>query len=233
MNFVQRPVAHAIARRNSMTWLAAGVLAAGMALSVGTARADSNYLTAAGTASAHLNFSIVIPTFLFLQVGTGTSTPAYANNATIDTILFDMSSSVPAIGTGAVQAGTGGDLLAGSVTARVLGNHFTAAVNLTATTAGAMSNGTDTISWSEISVAAPTALVVVPAAAATLAHPGTLAAPFADGAATTVSLTPVNKVINQAAKWTFSYKNTNIPPPGTYGATVANKGQVTYQIAMP
>ena len=131
------------------------------------------------------------------------------------------------------QAGTGGDLAAGSVTARVLGNHFTAAVNLSATTTGAMSNGTDTISWSQISVAAPTAIVVVPAAASTLNHPGSLAAPFADGAATTVSLTPVNKVINQAAKWTFSYKNTNIPAPGTYGATVANKGQVTYQIAMP
>ncbi len=230
MNFAQRPVASAMHRRPGPTWLAAGALAAGIALSAGNARAESSYLTAAGTASARLNFSIVIPTFLYLQVGTGTP---YTNNATIDTILFDMTSNVSAIGTGAVQAGTGGDLLAGSVTARVLGNHFTAAVNLSATTTGAMSNGTDTISWSEISVAAPTAIVVVPAAPATLAHPGSLAAPFADGAATTVSLTPVNKVINQAAKWTFSYKNTTVPAPGTYGATVANKGQVTYQIAMP
>jgi hypothetical protein len=230
MDFAQRLVASAISHRSRMSWLATGALAAGIALSSGIARAESSYLTAAGTASAHLNFSIVIPTFLYLQVGTGTP---YANNINIDTILFDMTGSVSAIGTGAVQAGSGGDLLAGSVTARVLGNHFTAAVNLTATTAGAMSNGTDTISWSQISVAAPAAIVVVPAAASTLSHPGTLAAPFADGAATTVSLTPVNKVINQAAKWTFSYKNTNIPPPGTYGATVANKGQVTYQIAMP
>ena len=230
MNYSQRPVALAINRR-AATWLAAGTLAAGIMFSAGTARAESNYLTAAGTATAHLNFSIVIPTFLFLQVGTGTP---FATNPAIDTILFDMTSNVSAIGTAAVQAGTGGDLLAGSVTARVLGNHFTAAVNLSATTTGAMSNGSgDTISWSEISVAAPTAIVVTPAAAATLAHPGSLAAPFADGAATTVSLTPVNKVINQAAKWTFSYKNTNIPAPGTYGATVANKGQVTYQIAMP
>jgi len=230
MNYSHRPVALAINRRTAM-WLATGTLAAGILFSAGTARAESNYLTAAGTATAHLNFSIVIPTYLFLQVGTGTP---FANNATIDTILFDMTSNVSAIGTAAVQAGTGGDLLAGSVTARVLGNHFTAAVSLTATTTGAMSNGSgDTISWSEISVASPTAIVVAPAAAAILQHPGTLLAPFADGAATAVSLTPVNKVINQAAKWTFSYKNTNVPAPGTYGATVANKGQVTYQIAMP
>jgi len=228
----QRPVSAAIAKHRE-AWaigLAASVIATGLLLSSGHARAESTFLNAAGTASARLNFSIVIPTYLYLQVGTGT---AFANNVAVDTILFDMTSSVSSIGNGLPQAGTGGDLLAGSVTARVLGNHFTAPANLSATTTGAMSNGTDTISWSQISVAAPTAIVVAPAAAATLAHPGSLAAPFADGAATTVSLTPVNKVINQAAKWTFSYKNTNIPAAGTYGATVANKGQVTYQIAMP
>jgi len=230
MKIARSTHALAINSRTGAAWLVAGALAAGIAFSASNARAESTFLNAAGTASARLNFSIVIPTYLYLQVGTGT---AFANNAAVDTILFDMTSSVSSIGNGLPQAGTGGDLLAGSVTARVLGNHFTAPANLSATTTGAMSNGTDTISWSQISVAAPTAIVVAPAAAATLAHPGSLAAPFADGAATTVSLTPVNKVINQAAKWTFSYKNTNIPAAGTYGATVANKGQVTYQIAMP
>lgn len=232
MNFAQRPVALAIQRRTSIAWLAAGALAAGMAFSAGNAHAESAYLTSAGTAAARLNFSIVIPTFLYLQVSTGTPVP-FASNPTIDTLTFDMTTAVNSIGNGIAQAGTGGDLTGGAVTARVLGNHFTAAVNLSATTTGAMSNGGDTISWSEISVAAPTAIAVTPAAASTLAHPGSLAAPFADGAATAVTLTPVNKIINQAAKWTFSYKNTNVPAAGTYGATVANKGQVTYQIAMP
>ena len=119
-----------------------------------------------------------------------------------------------------------------AVTARVLGNNFTAATSLTATTLGAMSNGAgSTISWSEITVA--TAAAPTNPTATTLVHPGTLTAPFADGAATTVSLTPVGRVINQAAKWTFTYKNTNIPASGTYGATVANNGQVSYTIAMP
>ncbi len=230
MNQLQRPVAKAINAQKSVTWLAAAALASAIAFNAGTARAESTFISGAGTANARLNFSITIPKFVFLQVGTGTS---LATNAAIDTIAFDMTSSPASIGNGTPQAGTGGDLLAGSVTARVLGNNFTAAVNLSATTTGAMSNGTDTISWSEISVAAPTAIAVVPAAASTLAHPGTLAAPFADGASTTVSLTPVAKVINQAAKWTFSYKNTNVPAPGVYGSTVANKGQVTYSIAMP
>ena len=230
MKFAQRPVATAINAQKSIVWLAAATLATAIALSAGTARAESTFISGAGTATARLNFSIVIPKFVFLQVGTGTS---LATLGTIDTILFDMTPSVTSIGNGVAQAGTGGDLLAGSVTARVLGNNFTAPVNLSATTTGAMSNGTSTISWSEISVAAPTAIAVTPAAASTLSHPGTLAAPFTDGAATTVSLTPVARVINQAAKWTFSYKNTNVPQSGTYGASVANNGQVTYSIAMP
>lgn len=230
MNPVQRPIPQAINHPAHGMWLAAAVVAAGIAFSATPARAESNFVNGAGTATARLNFSIVIPKFLFLQVGTGTS---FATNATIDTILFDMTALASSVGNATPQAGTGGDLLGGAVTARVLGNNFTAPVNLSATTTGAMSNGSTTISWSEISVAAPTAITVVPAAATTLAHPGSLAAPFADGAATTVSLTPVSRVINQAARWTFSYKNTNVPASGTYGATVANNGQVTYTIAMP
>ncbi|MEO8346963.1 MAG: hypothetical protein ABI607_14830 [Betaproteobacteria bacterium] len=230
MKFAQRPVAKAINAQRTAFWLTAAAVASAIALSASPARAESTFISGAGTATARLNFSIVIPKFVFLQVGTGSS---LATNAAIDTILFDMTGAVTSVGNGTAQAGTGGDLLAGSVTARVLGNNFTAAVNLSATTTGAMSNGTNTISWSEISVAAPTAIAVTPAAASTLSHPGTLLAPFADGAATTVSLTPVARVINQAAKWTFSYKNTNVPPSGTYGNTVANNGQVTYSIAMP
>jgi hypothetical protein len=220
-------------RDSRLAWLAAGALIAGATIHSGVARAESSVQTGAGalTATARLNFSIVIPRFLFLQVGTGTT---FANNAAIDTILFDMSSSIAAIGNGTPQAGTGGTPGPGAVNARVVGNSFAAAANLTATTSGAMSNGAGgTISWGEISVAAPTAITVTPPAASILPHPGSLAVPFADGASTLVSLTPVSRVINQAALWTFSYKNNGVPASGTYGNTVANNGQVTYSIAMP
>ena len=230
MNLQARPVATAIHHHHRLAWVAAGVLAIGMAFSAGNARAESNFVNGAGTANAKLNFTIIIPKFLYLQVGTGTYPTTVA---TVDTITFDMSAAIASIGTGAVQAGTGGDGTGpGTVTARVVGNNFTAATNLSATTTGPLSNGTNTISWSEIIVAASTAAVVVPAAASVLAHPGTTAAPFTDGGATTVSLTPVSRVINQAGKWAFSYKNTNVPASGTYGGA-ASGGQVTYSIAMP
>lgn len=229
--FARRPVAASMRDPSRFVWLAAGVLAASVALSSGSARAESNFVNGAGTANARLNFSIVIPKFLYLQVGTGTYPTSVA---TIDSITFDMTGAVASIGNGTPQAATvaSGDQGTGAVTARVMGNNFTAAVNLSATTTGAMSNGAGgTISWNEIAVATA-AQVVAPVAAAMLAHPGTASNPFTDGGATTVSLTPVTRVINQAAKWTFSYKNTNIPASGTYGGA-GSGGQVTYAIAMP
>ena len=220
-------VAHAIPADMKRVALAGAMLAAGLMLGAGNARAESNFVSGAGTATAHLDFQVVIPKFVFLQVGSGTP---LASLATINTIGFDLTATPAVIGNAAPQNATsGGDISTGVVTAKVIGNNFTAAVNLSATTAGAMSDGAgDTISWSEITVA-----TAANGTATTLAHPGTLVAPFADGAATTVSLTPVSKVINQAAKWTFTYKNTNVPAAGTFGGTVAKNGEVTYSITMP
>ncbi len=197
----------------------------------GLARAESNVQTGAGslTATAHLDFQIVIPRVLFLQVGTGT---LLANNAAIDRIVYDLSATPAIIGNGVQQTATsGGDVSPGVVSARVIGNSFAAAANLTATTGGALSNGAgNTISWSEIAI---TTAAGVPATGTNLAHPGT--PNLADAGSTTVSLTPVAKVINQTAQWTFKYKNTNIPPAGTYGATgvAPANGRVTYTITMP
>lgn len=224
-------LARSLSGRSVNLALAAGIAATAFALGAGQARAESNIVTS-GTATARLNFQIVIPKFLFLQVGTGTP---LANNTAIDLIEFNPL--VTQVGSGTALNGTGGDLGAGAVTARVLGNGFgSTAVNLTATTPGALSNGSGgTIPWSEIILAsAPTAITVVPAAASVLPHPGTTAIPFANSGATTASLTPVGGVINQAAKWTFQYKNTGVPPAGTYGGTTtANNGQVVYTIALP
>ena len=221
------PVSVAIMHRpaTKAAFLTAAVVAAGLMLNAGTARAESNFLTAAGTATARLDFQIVIPKILFLQVGTGT---LLANNATIDRVIFDMSTTPGVIGNAAQQTATsGGDVSPGVVTAKVIGNNFTAGpVNLIASTGGALSDGAgDTISWSEIAITT--------AGGATLAHPGT--PNLADAGTTTVSLTPVNKVINQTGQWTFKYKNTNVPAAGTYGAIGAapTNGRVTYTIAMP
>ena len=213
------------------TALVAVLVAAAVAAAPGLVRAESNVQTGAGslTATAHLDFQIVIPRVLFLQVGTGTY---LTTNASVDRIVFDLTGTPAIIGNSVQQTATsGGDVSPGVVSARVIGNSFAAAANLTATTGGALSNGAgNTISWSEIAI---TTAAGVPATGTNLAHPGT--PNLADAGSTTVSLTPVAKVINQTAQWTFKYKNTTVPPAGTYGATgvAPANGRVTYTITMP
>lgn len=220
-------------RDHRLPWLAVGALATCFTIHAGSAKAESTLLTATGNATAHLNFKIIIPKFLFLQVGTGT---AFANNAAIDTITFDMTAGIASIGNATAQAGTGGDLTGGSVTARVVGNGFAGAATFSATAPAALSNGVagQTIDWNQIAVAAPVALAgVVPAPTGTLPHPASGGFPFVDSTATTVSLSPTAGVINLGSKWTFSYLNATVPAAGTYGNTVANNGQVSYTIALP
>jgi hypothetical protein len=202
--------------------LKAAVLAALVAAPM-LAHADSAFTTGAGspiTASGHLDFQIVIPKLLFLQVGTGTNLAA---NATVNQIAF----SVPAanVGDGSVISATAGsgDLGNGVVTARVIGNNGT--VTFTSTTIGALGNGSgDTISYGQIATAA-----AANTSAVILAHQT-----LADAATTTVTLTPAaGKVLSRDAKWTYTYTNAAVVPPGTYGGVNANNSRVTYTASMP
>ena len=187
------------------------------------ANAESTFTTGAGTpitATAHLDFQITIPKILFLQVGTGTN---LATNAAVNQIAF----SVPAanVGDGSVISATAGsgDLGSGVVTARVIGNNGT--VTFTSQTVGALGNGAgDTISYGQIATAA-----AANTSAVVLAHPA-----LADAATTTVTLTPASgKVLSRDAKWTYTYTNAAVVPPGTYGGVNTNNSRVTYTASMP
>ncbi|HET9580880.1 MAG TPA: hypothetical protein VFP44_23850 [Usitatibacter sp.] len=183
--------------------------------------AESTFLNAAGalSATAHVDFQITIPKVLFLQVGTGSN---MATNAAIDLVSFTVPAASLGNGT-AVAATSGGDLGNGIVTAKVVGNNGD--ITLTSSTAGALTNGAagDTISFTQINTTA-----------AFNSTPTTLAAPaLADGAVTSTTVTATNKVVNQDAKWTYTYKNQFVQAPGTYGGAGINNGRVTYTASMP
>ena len=183
-------------------------------------RAESNVQnTAATNATARLDFRITVPRVLFLQVGTGTN---LANNTAVD--LIDFVVPAASIGSGSAIAATAlsGDLGNGTVTARVLGNN--GAVTLTSTTTGALGNGAgDTISFGQIST---TAAVLTSATA--------LAAPaLADAATTSTSVPAAGKIVSRDAKWTFSFLNSAVVSPGTYGGVNTNNSRVTYTASMP
>jgi hypothetical protein len=199
--------------------LSIAVMAAGLP---GMVSAESNFVTGTGTltANARVDFQITIPKILFLQVGTGT---LYANNTTVNLIDFV----VPAanIGNATPVAATlaSGDLGNGVVTAIVRGNNGN--INLVATNGGALNNGgTDTIPWSQITTT-PSAL----AGFTTQLTPPTLA----NTTSAPVTLTAVNKIVDQGARWTYAYANANIVAPGTYGGINVNNGRVTYTATLP
>jgi hypothetical protein len=202
-------------RSRQAVWLAAaGLLAAPM-----FAQAESEFT--AGTtnlvSTAKLDFSIVVPRILFLQVGTGT---ARASNTAIDAIQFTVAAAN--VGTGSGVTVTGGDIGGGTVRASVISNSGT--VSLTSRTNGPLKNAEgDTVSFSQISTAATTLTTD-----SVLPHPA-----LADNAETTQTLSPVNRVVVRDAQWTFGFLNSVLVPPGTYGGSEANNGRVTYPATAP
>ena len=189
--------------------------------------AESNVQTGAATnapgATAHVDFSIVIPKILYLRVGTGSSysTGVLASNPAVDLITF--SPTAAQVGNGTAIAGTGGDLTAGVETAAIVSNSGNVTLNATAT--GALGNGSgDSIAFSQITTTATT-----------LTSGTALPAPvLSNGTSANVVLTaPPTKVIIQDAKWTFSYANTAAVPTGTYGGANVNNGRVVYTATMP
>jgi hypothetical protein len=162
-----------------------------------SALAESNVTTGAGTltATARVNFSITIPRFIFLQVGTGT---LLAANATIDTISF--APTVAVVGNGTAVAGTGGNLGSGSVTVRIIGNAGN--VTLAATGPANLTSGGNTIPWTQIATAIT----------------GGATHPTINGANATFTAT--GNVVNINGTWIYSYLNTVTPAAGTYTGQV-------------
>lgn len=191
------------------------------------AQAESTYTnpaTTGSTATAKLDFSIVIPQVLFLRVGTSAGNTS--TTATVDATTF----TVPAasVGNGTAIAGVGGDLTAGAVTVRVYSNGGN--VTLNSATTGPLTTGTagETIPWSQISVAGA-ALTATTAGYtnAAITHPAFNTA-ATGGAGTAATLTATNRLVRVEGKWTYSYLNAALPAAGTYGGTVAKNGRVTY-----
>jgi hypothetical protein len=167
------------------------------------ARAESNLTSGGGaniTASARVSFSVAVPKFVFLQVGTGPVAPSMGTNATVDTITINVPAASVGTGTAVAATAGSGNLGNGGVTVRVVGNNG----NMTLGAAGpaTLTSGTDTLAWSQIATAVT----------------GGAAHPAINGS--NITLTAVNKVVNTSGTWTYSYLNTVVPAAGTYIGTV-------------
>jgi hypothetical protein len=215
------------------------IAAAAAALAPFASQAESNFVTVANgsttpPAVAKLNFKIVVPKVLFLQVGAGSS---MATLGTVNTVEFNVPGA--SIGSGPVGgvAGTGGDLANGGVTVRVLGN--SGDVSLSNKTLGRLINtgvsGAPTVPWTDI--------IVTPGPLATtttdydnvtpLPHPPFNNTDLIGGtSATATLLTASGGLVRREGSWTFAYANTKVLPAGTYGDVTGN-GEVTYTATAP
>ena len=149
-----------------------------------------------------------IPRVLLLQVGT-----LGANN--IDLVEFNL---------GTIEPGAGGQVgrtNGGFVPVRVLGNAGN--IGLTATTTGALNDGTpgNTISFAKISATTSNNL---------LPHPALVDG--AAGASTPLVPNVGTRVTDLSANWTFQYLNDTVVAAGTYGGVGTNNGRVTYTASM-
>lgn len=206
-----------------LSLIAAAVTVLALPLSA-LAESDVNTLAGPSSAKANLDFTVVIPRVLFLQVGTGT---ALADNTTVDMVTFNVGATV--LGDGTDVAATSG----GAVTVRLFGN--AGDIGLTTSTTGPLKNvAGDLMPWSEIKVTSTAA--ASPATGylgAAIPHP---AIPLGVAALNTGASSPItatNKVVRQEALWTFAYDNTAAYAAGTYGSTTANNSRLLYTATLP
>jgi hypothetical protein len=151
----------------------------------------------------------VIPKFIRFEVGTPTP-------GTVDLVEFDLTASAADVGNGTDVARTNG----GVVPVRIQSNGGN--ISLVGTTAGALSDGTESISFAEILSSSSNAQLNAPT--------------LVDGAASaTVTVTPNvgTRVVNRTADWTFEYSNSNFVAAGTYGGVNVNNGRVVYTASLP
>ena len=186
---------------------------------VNLANAESNFATGgvAGSGGAgvavNLDFQIVIPQFIYFQVGTG--------GAAIDQIQFAPTASDVAT-PGAITTGTGGDLTGGRVTLSLVSNAGNIRITENNNSAGAgLGNGSGSfISYAQISTATT--------------DPNLTAPILSDGGGNTSFPTAVGNITNIQTDWLYTYTNPATPPEaGTYGAGGGTGGRVTYTAAIP
>jgi hypothetical protein len=175
-------------------------------LSAFAAHADSQLVGGAGSASADLNFRVVIGRVLFLAVGSGANTNPRANNGTVNRAIFNYTNNPGQVGTGAAAA----TITGANVRARVYGNN--GQITITVTNPANLVSGSNTIPFSQIT--------------ATSSAAAALPVPAMGGGSVNPALSAGGRITNQTAIWRFRYANTVTPAAGTYN------GQVIYTASM-
>lgn len=198
----------------TMKRMAAAVAAAGLSTAGIANAASGTDITTPYSVANPVNFSIVIPAFLYFQVG---------NVGSTNTMLF----TTPAanVGNSTAVAPTGGDAPAGGpgVNVVVRGNNGQVVISTTVASASGLGTGTAADGFINYNQIATTSTDVANVPAPALANAGIANVNVALGG----GVAGAGKVTNRAAVWNYSYLNTTVPSAGTYS------GSATYTATMP
>ncbi len=194
----------------------AAALAVGALAATGLANAASGTNTAAAgprTVANPVNFAVVIPAFLYFQVGTVGAT----NTMTFTTPAAN-------VGNSTAVAPTGGDAGGGTaVNVVVRGNNGQVVISTAVASASGLGTGTAADGFINYNQISTTSSDVANVPAPALANAGIPNVNVALGG----GVAGAGKVTNRAATWTYSYLNTTVPSAGTY------TGSATYTATMP
>jgi hypothetical protein len=159
--------------------------------SVSIADSQLSYGGAGTSAQANLDFRIVIPSFLYFQVGSA---------GTTDRVDYDLSLGPVEPGSGGPITATGGtgDGADGTVSVTLITN--AASVSIAASGADLTGGGALTLPFSDITATAGGGTIPVPDFGATIS-------PFAPGG------------FSLSDNWSYTYDNTSIYEAGTYNGT--------------
>ena len=179
------------------------------------ARAELTSVTGAAgtiTTTARHDFQVVIPRFLQFRVG--------ATGGTVSLVTCDLSLLGASLGDGTAQTCAGGDAGAGVSNVSVRSN--AGQISLTATTAGALLSGANTLPFSEITTTTSSANIPAPVL------------PALGGVSPAVSVVMnAAPITNRLATWTYGYANSAVYAPGTYGGVNVGNGRATYTASSP
>ncbi len=154
-----------------------------------TADSELAFGSTGTTATANVDFRIVIPSFIYFRVGSA--------GGTVDRIDYDLGVASAQPGSGTAVAATGGtnDGADGILAISLITNAASVSI---AASGGNLTDGTDTIPFADIS-ASNTGSITVPDFGAS------------------VTLNPASYSLTD--NWTYSYDNTSIYNPATYNGT--------------
>ncbi len=184
----------------------------------GSVLAESNSAAGASpSATARLDFRIVIPGILRFQVGD-------AGTGNIDLIEFQPAGSTLGDDSDTAATPGSGNLGNGAVTVSVLSNAGQVTITEANNSGGAgLDNGAgDNIPYAEILTTSGDAT--------------NLPAPVLSNNASNSSQPVISagtKVTIRNSTWTYSYDNSTVYPEGTYGGVNTQGGRVTYTAATP